>query len=264
MINNNFLIDSHCHLDMNEFKDDLPQIIQNAKLMKVNFFQTICTRLSSLPNIIKIVEKYDNIFCSVGVHPCEIEKDDIVSEKKLIELSQHEKIISFGETGLDFYHSLSLKEQQIISFINHIKAARTTGLPIIVHARAADQEIIDVLQQQYAHGDFTGLIHCFSSSRELAYAAIELGMYISVAGIVTFKNATALQDVIKEIPLSSLILETDAPYLAPVPMRGKRCEPAYTRHTAEFIASLKNITLEEVMSTTTQNFKNLFKKANFN
>ncbi|MDF2964791.1 MAG: yabD [Rickettsiaceae bacterium] len=256
-----FLVDSHCHLDMQEFAGDLDQVVANAVASGVKYMQTICTRLDNFPNVLGVAEKYDNIFCSVGVHPHEIDLRSIPSAEELIKLSEHPKVIGLGETGLDYYYETSVRDAQIESFRNHIIAARETGLPVIIHSRSADEDMIKILKEEQVNGKFSGLIHCFTSTKNLAEVVIELDMYISVSGIITFKNAKDLQGIIKEIPLSRIIVETDAPYLAPTPMRGKRCEPAFTKHTAEFLADLKAVSLEEVVSSTTENFKKLFNKA---
>lgn len=255
-----YLIDSHCHLDMAEFASDLEQVIANASANDVKYMQTICTRLDNFDNVLEIAKKYDNIFCSVGVHPNEVSKDDIASPEKLIKLANHPKVIGFGETGLDYYYEATDRGSQITSFRNHIEAARRTQLPIIIHSRNADDDMISILKEEQAKGVFPGLIHCFTSTKKLADAVLELGMYISISGIVTFKNAKELQEIVKNIPLDSIIVETDAPYLSPTPHRGKRCEPAFTKHTAEFIADLKEVSFEQVVNATTANFYKLFSK----
>jgi TatD DNase family protein len=261
-----YLVDSHCHLDMEEFADDLTQVVENAKSNGVKYMQTICTRLDNFPNVLKVAEKFDNVYCSVGIHPNEIDGNNITSTETLINLSKHPKVIGFGETGLDYYYpksnSTSNRNAQITSFRNHINAARQTNLPVIIHSRAADDDMINILKEEQQKGKFPGLIHCFTSTKALAYCVLDLGMYISISGIITFKSAKDLQEIVKEIPLSQLLVETDAPYLAPTPMRGKRCEPAFTRHTAEFLSDLKAISFMDVANITTENFRKLFSKVN--
>jgi TatD DNase family protein len=252
------LVDSHCHLNFPELKPRLDEIVANAKEHDVAYMQTICTKMQEFPEILAIAEKYENIWCSVGVHPNNVAKEALVNCEQLIAATKNKKTIGIGETGLDYYYENSPRDLQKQSFIEHIAASRTTGLPIIVHTRAADEETINILNDQMSLGKFPGLIHCFSTGKELALRAIEMGMYISISGIVTFKNATDLQNIVKELPLSSLLVETDAPYLAPMPHRGKKNEPAYTKYTAEFIAELKGISYEEVAKTTTENFFRLF------
>jgi TatD DNase family protein len=256
------LVDSHCHLNFPDFREDFDQVLKRAELAGVRVMQTICTKVSEFEAILNIAEKHNNIYCSIGVHPNETEGQPLLTAEEIINYSNHPKVIGIGETGLDYYYENSPKDLQIKSFREHIKAARITGLPIIVHTRDADFETIDILQEEMEQGEFKGLIHCFSTSRELAEKAIDLGFYISISGIVTFKKAVELQEIVKDLPLERLLVETDAPYLAPTPYRGKRNEPAFTKHTAEFIASLKNVPYSDVEKATTQNFFSLFSKAN--
>ncbi len=256
------LIDSHCHLNFPELSDNLDDVIARAGKNGVDYMQTICTRMSEFPDILAIARRYDNIWCSVGVHPNNVAEAPLVTAKALIAAAaSNREVIGLGETGLDYYYENSPRETQLSSFIEHIIAARATGLPVIVHTRAADDDTIAVLQSQMQQGKFTGLIHCFSTGEKLAQAAIAMGMYISISGIVTFKKAEELQNIVTKLPLSSLLVETDAPYLAPMPHRGKPNEPGYTMHTAEFIAKLKGISLEEVAKATSDNFFQLFTKA---
>lgn len=255
------LVDSHCHLNFPDFENKIGEVIERAIANDVGAMQTICTKISEFPDILAIAESYDKLWCSVGVHPNNVADEEPVTAEQLIELSDNQKVIGLGETGLDYFYENSPRELQQQSFREHIKAAQATDLPIIVHTRAADDDTIAILQEEYAQKPFSGLIHCFSTSSKLAYAAIELGMYISISGIVTFKKAVELQDIVKELPLAKLLVETDAPYLAPVPHRGKPNEPAFTRHTAEFIAELKGISYEDVAKVTTENFFRLFGKA---
>jgi TatD DNase family protein len=255
------LVDSHCHLNFPDFNGQIDEVVARAVANDVGYMQTICTRLSEFPQILGIAEKYKNIWCSVGVHPNNVDGEELATHEKLIELTHNPKVIGLGETGLDYYYERSDRQKQQQSFIEHIKASQSTGVPVIVHTRAADDDTIEILQNQMAKQKFTGLIHCFSTGAKLAYAAIELGMYISISGIVTFKKSTELQEIVKDLPLEKILVETDAPYLAPMPYRGKTNEPAYTKNTAQFIADLKGIIYEEVASTTTRNFFDLFKKA---
>lgn len=253
------LVDSHCHLDFPEFQEDLPGFVARAKEEGVGLMQTISTRISTFPNVRSVAEQFDEVYCSVGVHPHNVE-DEMVSTEQLVSYANHDKVIGIGETGLDYFYEHSERELQKESFLNHIAASRETALPIIVHTRDADEDTVEILQSEMKKGSFPGLIHCFSTGRELAEAAIELGMYISISGIVTFKKATDLQESVKALPLESLLVETDAPYLAPVPYRGKTNEPSYVRKTAEFIAELKGVPYETVAEVTTNNFFNLFSK----
>jgi len=255
------LVDSHCHLNFPELSSRLNEVVSGAKAADVGYMQTICTRMREFPAILEIAENYDNIWCSVGVHPNNVAEEPPVFAEEIIAATKNTKVIGIGETGLDYHYEHSPREAQTRSFLEHIKASRETCLPVIVHTRSADDDTIEILQNEMKKGKFPGLIHCFSTGAALAHGAIELGMCVSISGIITFKKATELQDIVKELPLSSLLVETDAPYLAPMPHRGKPNEPAYTRLTAEFIATLKGISYEEVAQVTTENFFRLFSKA---
>jgi TatD DNase family protein len=255
------LIDSHCHLDFPDFTDKIPEFIARAKDHDVTIMQTICTRISRFDEVLNIAKTHDNIFCSIGNHPNNVEEEGIVSAAEIVKLCEHPKTIGIGETGLDYYYEHSDRELQKQSFIEHIKASRETGLPIIIHTRSADNDTIDILTSEMKKGAFKGLIHCFTASAELAQKVLDLGFYISVSGIITFKNAQDLRDIIKHVPLQKLLVETDAPYLAPMPHRGKTNEPAFTKFTAEYLAELKGISYAEVAKQTTDNFYRLFSKA---
>jgi TatD DNase family protein len=263
-MNYDFLVDSHCHLDLLAKKSaDIDQIIKNATQNQVKILQTIGTKISNFSEVYVYAQKYPNVFSSVGIHPCNVNEEPKTTAQELIKIcGSHPKIIGIGETGLDYFHSGFIKEAQIASFKEHIKAARETGLPLIIHTRDADLDMAQILQTEMKKGKFSALLHCFSSSKELALKAIELGIYISISGIVTFKNAVDLQDIIKDLPLEFLLVETDSPYLAPMPHRGKTNEPSFTKHTAEFLANLKGVSFEEVCQITTGNFFKLFKNAN--
>jgi TatD DNase family protein len=255
------LVDSHCHLNMQEFADDLPQVIANAKAAGVTMMQTICTRSSDFPDIIAIAEKYPEIYASFGIHPHEVEKEQLLTIDEIVAHTKHSKVIGIGETGLDYYYEHSKRDIQRESFINHIKASSQTNLPVIVHSRNADDDTIFIMAAEMKTNPYPGLIHCFSSSRALATASLDIGLYISVAGIITFKNAEDLRDTMKYVPLDSILIETDAPYLAPIPMRGKRNEPAFVKNIAECLAQVKEVSVEEIAEVTTENFKRLFSKA---
>ncbi|AIL65636.1 putative deoxyribonuclease YcfH [Rickettsiales bacterium Ac37b] len=254
------LVDSHCHLNFPEFASDFNLILERAKEVNVGLMQTICTNIDEMPELLLIAEKYDNIYASVGIHPNNVKKQKVISAEQLLDYTKHNKVIGIGETGLDFYYEQDSKKNQIESFRNHIQAARISNLPIIIHTREADQETIDVLEDEMKKDEFKGLIHCFSTGENLAHKAIEMGLYISISGIITFKNANNLREIVKTLPLSSLLLETDAPYLAPVPYRGKRNEPSFVHNTAEFLADLFCIPYAEIVKHTTDNFLKLFDK----
>lgn len=258
------LVDSHCHLDFADFENNLDDIVKQAILNNLLCMQTISTKLSTMDKIFNIIEKYDMVYGSVGVHPHEVEKEGIASKDKLINLAKHPKIIGIGETGLDYFYNYSDKNKQIESFINHIHAARDLDLPIIIHTRDADEDTIDILEQEMKYKNFKGLIHCFTSSQKLAEKCIEMGLFISISGIITFKNAESLREVVKKIPLSRLLIETDSPYLAPVPNRGKVNQPSYVLYTAKYLADLLDIDYVEFCKITTENFFTLFSKAKLN
>jgi TatD DNase family protein len=245
---------------MKEFADDLPQVIANAKASGVSLMQTICTRSSDFPDIIAIAEKYPEIYASFGIHPHEVEKEPLLTVDEIISYTKHPKVIGVGETGLDYYYEHSPRDIQRESFINHIKASAQTNLPVIVHSRDADEDTISIMSSEMKVNVFPGLIHCFSSTKELATAALDIGLYISIAGILTFKNAEDLRATMKFVPLDRILIETDAPYLAPIPMRGKRNEPAFVKHVAQMLAQVKDLSFEDIAEATTGNFKKLFSK----
>ena len=257
----NLLVDSHCHLDFPDFADDLEGVMARAGNAGIGMCVTICTRLSTFDGVLAVAERFDNVYCSVGVHPHEAESEGQRTANRLIELAAHPKVVGIGETGLDFYYDRSPRDRQAESFHAHIDAARETGLPLIVHARDADAETADILSGEMANGTYTGLMHCFSSGRELAEKAVEIGLYISLSGITTFKTAETVRDIARDVPLERLLVETDAPFLAPVPHRGKRNEPAFVADTAAVIADLKGLSPAELADATTDNFFGLFTRA---
>jgi len=255
------LVDSHCHLNFPDFKDDLDGVITRARDAGVGVMQTICTDMAEFDEVRGIAEHYENIYCSVGVHPNESGVTKIITSEELISKTSYSKVIGIGETGLDYHYERSDRQSQKQSFIEHVKAARVTGLPVIVHTRDADEDTVAMLSEEMAKGAFKGLIHCFTSSKYLADKVIKLGFYISLSGIVSFKNAGAIRDAIVDVPLERLLVETDAPYLAPVPYRGKRNEPSFIIYTNKILAELKHVSEEECARVTTQNFFRLFDKA---
>jgi TatD DNase family protein len=255
------LIDSHCHLDFPQLASDETGVLARARTAGVAGMLTIGTRLDQFEKVRAIAERHPNIWCSVGVHPHEAKEEGQRTPDRLIEAAAHPKVIGIGETGLDFYYEHSPREEQAESFRSHIAASRQTGLPLIVHTRDADRETGDMLEEEYVKGAFPGVIHCFSSGPEVARRALALGMFISISGIVTFKAAEELRTIVRDIPLDRLLVETDAPYLAPVPKRGKTNEPAFVAHTAAKVAELKGVTVAELEAATTENFFRLFAKA---
>jgi TatD DNase family protein len=257
----NLLVDSHCHLDFPEFADDLAGVMARAGAAGVGMCVTICTRLSKFDQVLAVAERFDNVYCSVGVHPHEAENEGQRTAGRLIELAAHPKVVGIGETGLDFYYDRSPRDLQAASFRAHIAAARETGLPLIVHSRDADAETADILADEMGKGAYPGLMHCFSSGAELAEKAVELGLYISLSGIATFRTAEALREIARAVPRDRLLVETDAPFLAPVPHRGKRNEPAFVADTAAVVAGLHGLTTDALAALTTDNFFRLFTRA---
>ena len=255
------LVDSHCHLDFKDFADELDDVVKRAENAGISTLVTISTQLSTFDKVLEIAERFDNIYCSVGVHPHEADQEADVTAEQLIELARHPKVVGIGETGLDYYYDHSDRETQRACFRQHIIAARETGLPLIVHARDADEDMQEILRGEAGKGTFPGLIHCFTSTDAVAQCALELGMYISISGIITFNSAKDLRQVVAKVPLARLLVETDAPYLAPVPRRGKRNEPAFVIHTAEKLAEIKRVSPQELAAITSDNFFKLFSKA---
>ncbi|TAD87719.1 MAG: TatD family deoxyribonuclease [Alphaproteobacteria bacterium] len=254
------LIDSHCHLDFPDFAEDLDGVIERAGQAGVGLMITISTSMAGFPRVRAIAERFPQVYCTVGVHPHEASEDWGLDAQRLVEAASHPKVIGIGETGLDFYYDQSPRDRQADSFRAHIQAARESGLPIIIHTRDAEPETIAMLEAEYRAGPFPGLIHCFTGSQALADAALGLGLSISASGIVTFKSAEALRQVIATVPLDRLLVETDSPYLAPIPKRGKRNEPAFVSHTAAVVAGLKGVSVADLAAATTANVHRLFSK----
>jgi len=255
------LIDSHCHLDFPSLIEDLDGVMERAAAAGVGRMVTICTKLSEFDRVRGLAERHQRVYCSVGIHPHEAAAEKAVTAEELVALARHPKVVGIGESGLDFYYEHSPREAQERQFRTHIRAARESGLPLIVHSRDADAEMASILAEEMAAGPFTGVMHCFSSGPALAEAALDLGLYLSLSGILTFKNAEELREIARQAPLDRLLVETDAPYLAPVPMRGRTNEPAYVAHTAAKLAELKGVGIAEIERRTTDNFERLFAKA---
>ncbi|HSV28335.1 MAG TPA: TatD family hydrolase [Candidatus Omnitrophota bacterium] len=254
------LVDSHCHLDFPDFGDELDAVVERARASGVGIMLTINTHVTRFERVLAVAERFPDVYCTIGIHPHEAGNEPATDVKRLVEAASHPKVVGFGETGLDYFYDKSPRDRQRDSFRVHIEAARRAGLPVIVHTRDADEDTAAILAEEMAKGAFTGLIHCFSSGPQLAEKALDLGLYISISGIVTFKKAEALQQTVAGLPLERLLVETDCPYLAPIPFRGKRNEPAYVAHTAAKVAELKGVSAEEVAQATTANFLNLFTK----
>lgn len=257
-----FLVDSHCHLDFRDFEGELDDVVGRARDVGVGTMVTICTHLSRFEGVRAIAERYENIWCSAGVHPHEADAEgEAATVEALVALAADPLVVGIGETGLDYYYEHSSRERQQASFRNHIAAARESGLPLIVHTRDADEDTAEILLEEYRKGPFKGLIHCFSTSSYMAEKAMEIGFSISLSGIITFKAAESLRETVRALPLDRLLIETDAPYLAPVPKRGKRNEPSFVAHTGAMLAELKQVGMEELARATTDNFFRLFDKA---
>lgn len=254
------LVDSHCHLnmlDLTEYDNNLDNVITAALANDVQQMLCVSVDLATLPDVLACAERYDNVYASVGVHPND-SVEAAISVEQLVELAQAPKVIAIGETGLDYFRSEGDLTTQQQAFRNHIQAAKQVGKPVIIHTRDAREDTIKIMHEESIQ-DIGGVMHCFTESWEMAQAAMEMGFYISFSGIVTFKNARELQDVAKRMPLERMLVETDSPFLAPVPYRGKPNYPAYVRNVAEFIAELRGESPETIAEQTTQNFKQLFK-----
>ena len=255
------LVDSHCHLDYPDLQKDFSGVMARAKSAGVETMLAIGTKLRDFGGVRAIADAHANVFCTVGIHPHEAANEQTAAEA-LVELAAHPKVVGIGETGLDYFYEKSPREAQAENFRAHMRAAHASGLPLVVHTRDADADTADLLD--WAHRELPGTIgvlHCFTSSLALAQKAIGLGYYISISGIVTFKNAEDLRATVRALPLERLLVETDSPYLAPVPKRGKPCEPSYVLHTATFVAELKGVGLPELAKTTSDNFYRLFSRA---
>ena len=255
------LIDSHCHLDYPDFAEDRDAVVQRARDAGIGLMVTISCKVTEAEKILAIAEAYEDVVCSMGIHPHEAGTEPETDAQTLVDLARHPKVVGIGETGLDYYYEHSPRDRQQRNFRHHIEAARVSGLPLIVHARDADEDTADILEAEFAQAPFPGLIHCFTAGPELARRALDIGFYISISGIATFKTAQNLRDVIKTVPLNRLLVETDAPWLAPTPHRGKRNEPSFVKHTAALVAEVKGVSYEEIERQTTQNFFTLFSKA---
>ena len=250
------LVDSHCHIDFKDYADRIPQILENMAHNQVTHALCVCVNLADFAGVLALAQAHAQLYASVGVHPDQEEKADPVVED-LVVRSQHPKVVAIGETGLDYYRQTGDQEWQRERFRTHIRAARECGKPLIIHTRDAGEDTLRLMREERA-ADAGGVMHCFTETLEFARAAMEMGFYISFSGILTFKNAHSLKDVAKAIPLERILVETDSPYLAPVPHRGKTNEPAWVRHVAEELARLRGVSLEAVAEATSGNFFRLF------
>jgi TatD DNase family protein len=255
------LVDSHCHLNYEGLVEDQSAVLARAREAGVRAFLNISTRQSEWEAVVATAEREPDVWASIGIHPHEAEQHADLGEGALMEAAEHPRVVGLGESGLDYYYDKSDRAVQRALFRTHIAVARQTGLPVVIHTRDAEEDTAAILAEEMAKGPFPALIHCFTASAEFGRKVLELGLTISLSGIVTFKNARELQDFAPEIPADRLLVETDSPFLAPVPYRGKTCEPAYVRATAEFVANLRGESLETLAERTTRNFYRLFRKA---
>jgi len=254
------LVDSHCHLDFPDFSAELDNVVQRARDAGLGRMVTICTRVRKFKQVLDVAERFDDVFCSVGTHPHNAAEELDVTAEELIELSSHGKVVAIGEAGLDYHYDKSPRDAQAQGFRVHIAAARETGLPLVIHARSADEDMARILEEEMRVGEFPAVLHCFSSGRDLALCGIELGLYVSFSGILTFKNSQDIRDIAELMPHDRVLVETDAPYLAPVPNRGKRNEPSFVTNTAATLAEVWDKPVDDIWSQTTENFFRLFSK----
>lgn len=255
------LVDSHCHLDFPDFAEELPEVVARAHAAGVSRMVTICTRLRSVPAVRAIAESYEGVFWAAGTHPMSAAEEPMATVEELVTLAAHPKFVGIGETGLDYHYTAESAEIQKVSLRLHIEAAQETGLPLIIHSRAADDDMAAILTEAMRAKPFGCVMHCFSSGPELARVTLELGCYLSMSGVATFPKSQEIRDIFKTAPLDRILLETDAPYLAPPPFRGRRNEPAYTAHTARIGAEVFGLSLPDFAAATSANFDRLFAKA---
>jgi TatD DNase family protein len=254
------LIDTHCHLDFPDFADDIPGVIARAKAAGVMRMVTISTRVVKFPVYAALAEAHPEIWCTVGTHPHQAGEENGVPPEEIIRLSAHRRCVAIGEAGLDYHYDKAPRDAQARGLHVHIEAARETGLPLVIHARQADADMESILTREMGKGAFSAILHCFSSGRRLAEAGVELGFFISLSGILTFKASDELREIARDVPFDRLLVETDAPYLAPMPHRGKRNEPAYVSQTAKVLAEVKGVSVEEIARITTANARRCYWK----
>ncbi len=254
------LVDSHCHLDFPDFRDELDAVVQRAMDAGIARMVTICTRVKKFDQVLAIADRFDQIFCSVGTHPHNADEEPDVTVDQLAALSDHRKVVAIGEAGLDYFYDNAPRTAQAKGLRTHIAAARMTGLPLVIHARDADADMAAILREESEKGAFPAVLHCFSSGKGLAEAGIALGHYVSFSGILTFKKSDELRAIARDLPADRILVETDAPYLAPAPHRGKRNEPAFVAHIAAVLAEIRGVTVEVIGEQTSENFYRLFSK----
>jgi TatD DNase family protein len=254
------LIDSHCHLDFPDLATKREAVLAHAEEAGVGLMLTISTRVRRFSDLLEIVEPHSNVFCSIGTHPHHAAEERDITLEEIVKFTRHPKVAAIGEAGLDYHYDNSPREDQERGFRTHIAAARQTGLPLVIHARDADEDVAGILEEETARGAFPFVLHCFTGGPELARRGLALGGYVSFSGVVTFKSSDALRDIAKDVPLDRLLVETDAPYLAPEPLRGRTNEPANVAFTAKRLAAVRGVSEEEIAAATTDNFFRLFKK----
>lgn len=254
------IVDSHCHLDYEGLHDDLPGVISRAEAAGVGMMLSISSRVKKRDKLFAIAEAHDTVFCTIGTHPHNAHEELDVTVADLVKLTQHPKVVGLGEAGLDYHYDMSPRHAQMQGFRNHIAAARETGLPLVIHTREAEDDTARVLEEEMTRGKFKAVLHCFTSQQWLAEKGVELGLYVSFSGILTYKTAQNLRDAAKALPENRILVETDAPFLAPIPMRGKSNEPAFVAHTLEVVAQARGVSRDHMAAATSANFFRLFDK----
>ncbi len=255
------LVDSHCHLDFPDFAAEVNETVARARSAGIGHMLTICTLVRKFPDVLAIAGRFPDVTCSVGTHPHSATEERGVTVDEIAGLTAHPRVVAIGEAGLDYFYQKSSREDQEAGFRRHIAAARETGLPLVIHTRDADEDTARILREEMAKGSFKALLHCYTGGRALAETGIELGLYVSFSGILTFPKSKELRELAAALPVDRLLVETDAPFLAPQPLRGKRNEPAFVRHTAKMLADVKGVSETEIADITTANFFTLFAKA---
>jgi TatD DNase family protein len=254
------LVDSHCHLDFPDFAAELDAVVARARAAGIGRMVTISTRVKRHAQVLAVAERFADVFCSVGTHPHHADEELDIDAAALMAIARHPKVVAIGEAGLDYHYDNSPRDAQEQGLRQHIAAARATGLPLVIHSRECDAEMVRILREESGKGAFPSVLHCFTGGRDLAVTAIELGHYVSFTGILTFKRSDDLRAIARDLPADRILVETDSPYLAPLPYRGKRCEPAYVAETARVLAETRGVSPEQIAEQTTENFFRLFSK----
>ncbi len=255
------LVDSHCHLDFPDFAAEADDVVARARSAGIGHMLTICTRVRKFDDVLAVAERFPDVTCSVGTHPHSATEERDVKVSEIIAHTKHPRVVAIGEAGLDYFYQKSSREDLEAGFRSHIAAARETGLPLVIHTRDADEDTARILREEMSKGAFKAVLHCYTGGRALAETGIELGLYVSFSGILTFPKSSGLRELAAALPLDRLLVETDAPFLAPQPHRGKRNEPSFVRHTAKVLAEVKGVSEAQIAEMTTANFFRLFAKA---